>query len=58
MCILWLSYESSKLKTKYNFEYTHQILDGNKIEPSHTEYHIRILGMYKLMVIVFIWYIV
>ena len=35
-----MSFELSKLKKKQNFEYTQQIVDGNKIEPPYTEDHI------------------
>ena len=39
MCFLWLSPESLKFTGKYNFEYAHQILDGNNIEPLISENH-------------------
>ena len=37
MCFLWLRSGSSKLKKKENFEFTHLILDGNKIEHPYTK---------------------
>ena len=41
MCFLWLSPESLKFTWKENFEYAHQILDGNDIEPPIFENHNR-----------------
>ena len=41
MCFLWLSPESLYLRENKNFEYTHQILDGNNIEPPISENHNR-----------------
>ena len=41
MCFLWLSPESLKFREKKNFEYVHQILDGNDIKTPISENHNR-----------------
>ena len=37
MCYLWLSHDAPKLTQNKIFEYAHQILCGNDIEPSNSK---------------------
>ena len=39
MCFLWLSTGTTKRTKNKNFEYTHQILGGSKIESPNSENH-------------------